>query len=128
MSFSKSQVSFSSNFASLFTIMKLGTFLGQTLYTLLERSLLKCTFLKYLSSRVKIRQIPHVNFDTTINSSPNFLSFFIVMTHNSSGSFKLIHFLLWVKGSHQSSSFETFKCSGGNLPYSSSNFPNHKSI
>ena len=34
-----------------------------------------------------------------INFSPNFVSFFIVMTHNSSVKFKLIHFLLWIKGS-----------------------------
>ena len=31
------------------------------------------------------------------------------MTHNSSVSFKLIHFLLWIKGSHQSPNFEIFQ-------------------
>ena len=62
-----------------------------------------------------------------VNSSPNFASFFIVMTHNSSVNFTLIHFLLWIKGSHQSPDFETFECSGENLPNSSSLFPNHKS-
>ena len=41
-----------------------------------------------------------------VNSLSNFASFFIVMTHNSS---KLIHFLPWIKGSHQSPNFETFK-------------------
>ena len=62
------------------------------------------------------------------NYSSNFASFFIVMTHNSSVKFKLKHFLLWIKGSHQSPNFETFKCSCENLPYSSCHFPNHKSV
>ena len=43
------------------------------------------------------------------------------MTHNSSVNFKLTHFLLWIKGSHQIFNFETFECSGKNLP-------NHKSV
>ena len=45
-------------------------------------------------------------------------SFFIVMTHNSTVNLKLAHFLLWTKGSYQSSDFDTFKCSGENLPNS----------
>ena len=61
-------------------------------------------------------------------SSSNFASFFIFMKHNSSVNFELILFLLWIKGSHQSPNFETFKCSGENLPYSSCHFPNHKSV
>ena len=39
-----------------------------------------------------------------------------------------MHFLLWTKGSHQRPNFDTFKCSGENLPNSSCLFPNHKSI
>ena len=62
------------------------------------------------------------------NSSSIFVSFFIVMTHNSYVSFKRIHFLLWIKGSHQSSNSDTCECSGENLPNSSSHFPNHKSV
>ena len=50
------------------------------------------------------------------------------MTHNSSVNFKLIHFLLWSKGSHQSSNFDTFECSGENLPNSSCHFPSNKSV
>ena len=46
----------------------------------------------------------------------------------SSVDFKLILFLLWIKGSHQNPNFETFKCSGENLPYSSCHFSNHKSV
>ena len=39
-----------------------------------------------------------------------------------------MHFLLWTKGSHESTNFDSFKCSGENLPYSSCHFPNHKSV
>ena len=49
------------------------------------------------------------------------------MIHNYSVSLKLIHFLLWLKGSHQSCNFETFECSGKNLPNSSCHFSNRKS-
>ena len=57
--------------------------------------------------------------DTSIpNSSSYFPSFFIFITHNSSMDFKLIFFLLWIKGSHHPN-FETLKCSSENLPYSS---------
>ena len=31
------------------------------------------------------------------------------MTHNPSVNFKLVHFLLWTKGSHHSSNFDTFE-------------------
>ena len=52
--------------------------------------------------------------------------------HHSSLSwhinFKLIYSLLSIKESHQSPSFETFGCSGKNLPNCSCYFPNHKSV
>ena len=54
------------------------------------------------------------------SSSSIFVSFFIVMKHNSAVNLKLIHFLLWPKGSHQSSNFDTFECFGENLSNSSS--------
>ena len=63
-----------------------------------------------------------------VNSSSNFALFFIVMTHNSSVNFKVIHFLLWAKGPHQSSNFDTFECSGENLPHSSCHFSSNKSV
>ena len=71
-------------------------------------------FIKFLMSILK-RQI---------NSSPNFASFFIVMTHNSSANFKLIHFLLWIKGANQ---VKPIECSG-ETSKSSCHFPNHKSV
>ena len=75
-------------------------------------------FVKFLMSILK-RQV---------NSSSIFVSFFIVMTHNSSVNFKLIHFLLWTKGSHESHNFDTLECSGENSPNSLCHFPNHKSV
>ena len=39
-----------------------------------------------------------------------------------------MHFLIWRKGSYQSPNFDTFKCSGENLPNSSFRFPNHKLV
>ena len=53
---------------------------------------------------------------------------FFVITHNSAVSFKLIHFLLCIKGFNDGPNFENFKCSGENLPNSSCHFPNHKSV
>ena len=73
-------------------------------------------FIKFLMSILKWQ----------VNSSSNFASFFIVMTYNSSADFKLILFLLWIKGS-QSPNF-TNECSGKSLPNSSCPFPNHKSV
>ena len=101
-------------------------FFSSKIYTLLKRNTLKwkiwvfqvlgSKFVNFLMSILK-RQV---------NSSSNFASFFIVMTQNSSVNFKLMLFLLWINESHQS--LKTFKCSSGNLPYSSCYFPNHKSV
>ena len=63
-----------------------------------------------------------------VKSSSVFASFFIVMTHNSTVNFKVIHFLLWAKGSYQSSNFDTFERSGENLSNSSWHFPSNKSV
>ena len=63
-----------------------------------------------------------------VSSSSIFLSFFIAMTHNSTVNFKVIHFLLWAKRSHQNSNFDNFECSGENLPNYSRNFPSNKSV
>ena len=63
-----------------------------------------------------------------INSSSNFESLSIVMIHNSPLNFKLIHFLLWIKGSHQSPNFDTFECSGESLSNSLCRFWKHKLV
>ena len=103
-------------------------FLAQTLYALVKSSPLKCNFLRFLSAQVKICQIPHINFELTSQFLFNFASLFIVMTHNSHVNFRLIHFQLQTKGSHQSPNFQTFKCSGENWLNSSSHIWKHQSV
>ena len=74
-------------------------------------------FFKFLMSVLK-RQV---------SSSSNFLSFFSVITHTCYVNFKLVHFLIWIKGSHQSSNFD-IEGFGENLPNSLRHFLNHKSV
>ena len=65
MSLSNPQVSFSSNFASLFSVMTDNSsilFLGQTYFT--QKEPIKFETLKILSAQVKIYQMP-VTFETT---------------------------------------------------------------
>ena len=131
LSILKRQVDSSPNFVFLFNFMKDNSsvlFWAQKIYTLLKWSPLKGNFLRLLSARVNNPQFRHVNLKWQVNSSWNFVSFFIAITDNSSVEFKLILFQLWIKGSHQNPNFETFKCSDGNLSYSSSHFPNYKSV
>ena len=64
----KAQVCFPSNVASMFSAIKQNSlilFLNQRSCTLFKRNPLKCKFLRFLSARVKIRQIPHVIFERT---------------------------------------------------------------
>ena len=80
--------------------------------------MLESKFVKFLESVLKWK----------VNSSSNFALFFMVITHNSSVNFNDIPFLLWTKGSHQSSNFDTFECSGENLQNSLCYFPGNKSV
>ena len=80
------------------------------------------------STQVRIYQIVFSILKRQVNSTSNFALFFIAMIHNSSVNFKVIPFLLQTKGSHQSSNFDTFKCSGENLPNFSCLFSNHWSV
>ena len=80
MSFLKAQVSFPSNVVSVFNTIKHNSpilFLAQTLYTLFKRSPLKCKFLRFSSTQVKISQIAHVNFELT----SQFLFKFCIILH-----------------------------------------------
>ena len=67
MALLKRGVDSSPNFVSLFQFherLLLCTFLTQTIYTLLNRSSLKWTFLRLTSAQVKICQISNANFET----------------------------------------------------------------
>ena len=89
-------------------------------------SLLK-TGVNFHCSKFKIQGLKFVKFWSQFwndNSSSNFASFFIFLIHDSYVNFKVIHFLLRMKESHQSPHFETFEWSGKNLPNPSSHFSN----
>ena len=80
MSFLKAQVSFPSNFASIFSVIKHNSpipLLAQTLYALVKSSLLKRKFFRFSSARIKIRQISYVDFETT--SQFRLFRFFIII-------------------------------------------------
>ena len=87
----------------------------------------KTNFLNFRVLRSKFVKLLTSILKRQVSSSSIFISFFLVMTHKSSVNFKVIHFLLWPKGSHQSSNFGTFECSGENLPNSLCHFPSNKS-
>ena len=75
MSFQKVQVSFRSNSASIFIAIKHNSyvlFLAQTFCTLIKSSSLKCKFLRFLSTRVKICHILHVILEITSQCSFKF--------------------------------------------------------
>ena len=84
--------------------------------------------MRHLSVRVKICQIVVSILKRQVNYSLKFASFFIATIRNSSRNFKLIDFLLWIKGYRQNTDFEIFECSGKSWPNSSSHFPNHKLV
>ena len=131
MSFLKAQVSFPSNIVSVFSAIKHNSpisFLPQTLYTLFKRSPLKCKFLDFRVLEPNFLKFLMSILNWPVNSSSDLASFFIVMTQNSPVNFKLIHFLLWIKASHQSPNFLTFQCSGENLLNSSCHFWNYMSV
>ena len=108
MSFLEAQVSFSSNFVSIWYAIKHNSYILSKLkhYTLWSKVayqnanfsefwVLGPNFVKFL--------MPILNWQ--INSFSNFASFFIVITRDSPVSFKLIYFLLCIKGPNQSPNF-----------------------
>ena len=131
ISFFKAQVSFSSNFASIFTAIKHKSSvlsLAQTLNTSVKGANYRANFLDFWVFESKFFKFLMSILKWLVSSSSNFASFFVVMTYNSSLNFNLIHFLLWTIGSHQGPNFDTFNCSGENFPNFSCHFSNHKSV
>ena len=99
------------------------TFLSSNIIYLGQRRQLKSNFLDFQVLESKFIKLLMSVLKWQVSSSSNFALLFIVMTHNSSVNFKGTAFLLWTKGSHQSPNFDTFECSGENLPNSSCHFP-----
>ena len=83
------------NITSLYFFSSKITYFGQ-------KQSIKVQMFEIFEPSVKIRQIPYVSFELTSQFLFNFVSFIIPTTHNSFADFKLIHFLLWLKGFHQS--------------------------
>ena len=83
MSFLKPQVSFSSNFAWFFSVMKYTPlyFFRSNVYFAQKGP--KCKFFRLFSARIKIHQIL-VIFETKISFSSNFAPLFGIMRHISS--------------------------------------------
>ena len=75
MSLLKAQVSFPSNFASIF-ITPPYFYSSNIIYNLLKSSLLKCKLLRFSSTRVKICQVSYVNFEL---ESQFFFKFCIIL-------------------------------------------------
>ena len=124
MSILKRQVNSSSIFSSFFIVMthnSSGNFKLIHFY-FGQKDPIKVPILALLSALVKIRQIPHVIFQTT---SQFFFKFCITPLYVFSSS--NIYFAQ--KEPIKVKVFETFKCSGQNLSnYSSCQFSNGKSI
>ena len=97
LSFLKAQVSFPSNFASIFSAMKDNSsviFYLKHYILWAKKSSIKCKFLSFSSVQVKILMSI---LKRQVNSFLNFPSFSVFMTHTYSVNFKLIDSLLWIK-------------------------------
>ena len=125
-SFFKTQVSFPSDVASIFSAIKENSpilFLAQRSCTLSKRSPLKCKFLRFSSAQVKIHQIPHVIFESTGQFS--FKCWTINQCHQvklpyTFFSSKIMYFIQ--KKAIKMQIFEIFECSCQNSSNSSSHF------
>ena len=118
MLFLKAPVTLPLNFASIFSAIRHNSsvlFLAQTLFSLGKGANQRAVFGDFRVLESKFVKFLMSVLESQINCSSNFVLFFIVMTYNSSANFKVIPFLLWTKGSHQSPNFDTFKCSGENF-------------
>ena len=89
---------------------------------------IKKFFLDFLSAQVKFCNWGSCYFQNDKSVPHQFLYHSSLSWHNSTVNLKLIHFLLWAKGSYQSSNFDTFECSGENLQNSSCHFSSNKSV
>ena len=82
----------------------LGTLAGDVLGSSIC-PLRKYKFLRFLNTLVKFVNFLMSILNWQVNYPSNFSSFFIVMTHNSSVNFKLINFLLEIKGPYKRTNF-----------------------
>ena len=110
-SFLKAQVSFPSICSSKFISIKHNSsilFLTQTIYTLVKISLLNANVWDFGVLGLKLVKFLMSILNWQVSFSSNFVSLFFAMTQNSSVNPKLIHFLLWIRRSHQSPNYFWF--------------------
>ena len=133
MLFLEPRVSFSSNFASLFSVMGHNSSIHFHLkrYMLWTKRVHQSANCQSSSNcklpstaRMKVNQIPYFIFQPTSQFSFNF--YISVMTHNFYKTLSLKHYMLWTKRAHQSTTFQTFEWS--NESSSSCHFWNHKGL
>ena len=128
MSFLEQSVSFSSNFASLISVMihNFCTFSSKLLYALDKKIRSKYKFSDFRLLAWKLTKFLISFFKSQVNFYLDFAIPFSVMTHNSSEIFQLKHYMLCTKRAHQCTIFQTFGCSNESSPNSSCHFWNHK--
>ena len=121
MSFLEQSVSFSSNFASLISVMihNFCTFSSKLLYALDKKIRSKYKFSDFRLLAWKLTKFLISFFKSQVNFYLDFAIPFSVMTHNSSEIFQLKHYMLCTKRAHQCTIFQTFGCSNENSPNSS---------
>ena len=89
MLFLQPRISFSSNFASLFSVMRHNSsvFFHLNLCMFWRKEPIKVQISRLSTARMKLKQISYVIFQDTSQFSLNFASPFSVLTHNSSEIF-----------------------------------------
>ena len=127
MLFLEPRGSFSSNFVSLFRVMRqlFCTFSSKTLYALNKTSASKCEFSDFRLLAWKLTMFLMSFFKPQVSFPSDFPSLFSIMTHKSYEIFKLKH-MLWTKRAYQNTIFQTFECSDESSPNSSWHFWNHE--
>ena len=131
MSFFEAKVIFPTNFVSILSAIKHNSSVLSKLkhYLLLSKAAhegVNCWDFRVLG--LKFVNFLMSTLSWQVDSFSIFASFFNVIAHNSHVSFKLIYFLLCIKGPNEGPNFETFVCTVENFPNFSCHFPNNKSI
>ena len=105
--FFKQEVSFSSKFGSLFSVMEiiLLYFLAETLYAIDKSGTSKCKFSDSPLLALKFTKFFMSFLEPRVSFSSNFASLFSIMRHNYSVLFHLNLYMLWTKAADRSAIF-----------------------
>ena len=113
MSFMKPQFFFFSKFTSIFSIMRHSSsvLFSPNIKYFGQKEPIKVQILRLWSVESEFAKFLISFFKAQVSSSSNLVSFFSVMTHNSSVLFWLKYNILSPKVAHQSPNFQTCHCS-----------------